>query len=183
MSQRFPPRIGIVGAMFLTVGPLCLGVSFWLLSSLWLLDQGSAASTFSIKIPTLGDILNSVGSIFLSTFVAIFAWIGNMFSGFGLLITLVPTLAAPYLYLALCNWGISKGYFAFSSKRSVIPASSLVACVSALVVFLPCFAAFSYLTPPIEHRPILKLIALVAIDAALVGIFIGLFWREREGAA
>lgn len=170
-SHRTPPSLPVTLAVFLVCGPL---LSFWaaLIVNAPLMDVHVDADR-----PV--DALEMAGKAALGLLMGGLAWlIGLLRVADGWMVTLLPTTAAAIVYRLTALWLVRRGTVQPATRPRAALLSALVACGVSVPVFALAWAARAWLAgaPQAAFRG--ELVLVVAVDAVLVGLVLGLLWRR-----
>lgn len=170
-SRRTPPSLPVTLAVFLVCGPL---FSFWaaLIVNAPLMDVHVDAHR-----PI--DAVEVAGKAALGLLMGGLAWlIGLLMVADGWMVTLLPTTAAALLFRLTALWLVQHGAIQPATRLRAALMSAGVACGVSVPVFAAAWAARAWLagTGPATFRG--DLVLVVAVDAVLVGLVLGLFWRR-----
>lgn len=171
MVHRTPPSLPVTLAVFLVCGPLFM---MWA----WLIAGSELAGDLPAAFAG-ADVLEIVSKAAMALLIGMTVWLSWLFgmSG-GWMLTLLPTVSAALLFRVAALRLVRFGRWLPHSRLQACVLSALIACGVATPVFALLWAARAWLGEAPVALVRSDLLQVVAIDAVLVGLVLGLFWRR-----
>jgi hypothetical protein len=171
--MRFPPSLFATLVAFFTLGPLLFA---------WSLLLANAGASPGEQAPHTTAPLSVVTNFLLVALLGAFAWLAAVFMRDGWVFTLLPTALAAVLYWVTSEQAVQRKLLRLTTRFHSILASSFIACVVSTATFAVVVAVTAHLSNRSEGWFPGNVIAIVSIDSALLGVLLGVFWRERSDA-
>lgn len=174
MTPFAPPSLPRTLFSFLLLGPLLLLWSFFIVGTVAQVDPAASANAASRGLPGAGPLV-------FGAFFGAALWVVAAFSPVGFLYTVLPTAATAAMYWALARRAARGPGPGLESRWRVIAVSAGLALLAASAVFALA-ALVEFTLRPAGTRPVFGgwTFPIVAVDAALVGLLVGAFWRRRS---